>query len=115
MPTTLINDRNNIEKLSLNGLMYPFFEKSSGEMASIRKKFKNLKKCRISFGKGFDNMFQDTCFTVIPSELANNLDVTFADRLTEFEVLIPSNEIEEEKCFKIIKMPLKNSIITRLE
>ena len=111
----LINDRNNIEKLSLNGLMYPFFEKSSGETASIRKKFKNLKKCRISFRKGFDNMFQDTCFTVIPSELANNLDVTFADRLTEFKVLNPANKIEEEKCFKIIKKPLKNSVITRLE
>ena len=111
----LINDCNDIEKLSLNGLMYPFFEKSSGEMASIRKKFKNLKKCRINFGKGFDNMFQDICCTVIPSELANNLDVTFADRLTEFKVLIPANKIEEEKCFKIIKMPLKNSVITRLE
>ena len=47
----LINDCNNIETLSLNGLIYPFFEKSSGEMASIRKKFKNLKKCQISLGE----------------------------------------------------------------
>ena len=114
----LINDCNNIEKLSLNGLMYPFFEKSSGEMASIRKKFKNLKKCQISFREEFVNPSQDTYVDnckVFASELANNLDVTFTDRLTEFEVLIPANEIEEEKCFKIIKMPLKNSIITRLE
>ena len=121
----LINDCNNIETLSLNGLMHPFFEKLSGEMASIRKKFKNLKKCQISFREEFQDMFQDTCWDscqVFASEFANSLDVTFSDRLTEFKVLIPANEmsernvrIEGEKYFKIIKMPLKNSVITRFE
>ena len=54
--------------------------------------------------------------------LAKDLDETFADRLTEFKVLIRAIEyadqdgnIEEEKCFQIIKMPFKISVITRLD
>merc|ERR1712008_21559 len=45
----LINDCNNIETLNLNGLNYPYFGEYSEDMDSIKHKFKNLKKCQISF------------------------------------------------------------------
>ena len=133
----LINDFNSIETLSLNGLSGPFFGKSTGDMASIKEKFKKLKKCQISFQEDFGQYFEYTLYNgwdKIPesykeyaSELAKDLDKTFADRSTEFKVLIQANKCENEDpenqlinteegiCFQIIKMPFKNSVITRLE
>ena len=119
----LISDSNNIETLSLNGLMFPFFGKSSGDMASIKDKFKNLKKCQISFHEDshFEQYFEYTLHNSCKeyaSELAKDLDETFAERTTEFRVLIRANEYEntkEGRCFQIIKMPFKNYVITRLE
>ena len=58
----LINDCNNIEKLSLNGLMFPFVDTTSYFryfLASIKEKFKNLKKCQISFQEGFEPYFKN--------------------------------------------------------
>lgn len=55
----LINDCNSIETLRLNGLTFPFFGKSSSDMASIKEKFKNLKKCQISFQEGFEPYFKN--------------------------------------------------------
>ena len=113
--------------LSLNGLMFPFFGKSSGDMASMKEKFKNLKQCQMSFQEGFEHYFDARKYSIFEytdweylsckeyaAELAKDLDETFADRSTEFKVLIMSNT-EEEKGFQIIKMPFKNSVITRLE
>ena len=133
----LINDCNSLETLTLNGLCFPFFGKSSGDMASIKEKFKKLEKCQISFQKDFGQYFEYTQYNgwdKIPesykeyaSELAKDLDKTFADRSTEFKVLIQANKCENEDpedqlinteegiCFQIIKMPFKNSVITRLE
>ena len=78
--------------LSLNGLSFPFFGKSTGDMASIKEKFKKLKKCQISFQKDFGQYFEYTQvngWDKIPegykeyaSELAKDLDKTFADRST---------------------------------
>ena len=127
----LISECNNIEILSLNGLTYPCFGKwSSGDMASIKEKFKSLKKCQISFqgdfGQHFEYIFINS-YKDYASELAQDLDKTFADRSTEFKILIQANKYENEDpedqlidteegiCFQIIKMPFKNSVITRLE
>jgi hypothetical protein len=117
----LMNDCNNVEILSLNGLMFPFFGQRSGDMASIKRKFKNLKQCQLSFQEGFDQYFEYTlCASLTCSsyadELAIDLDETFAGRSTEFKVLIPNKKkyAEEVKCFQIIKMPFKHSVITKL-
>ena len=77
-------------------------------------KFKNLKKCQISL-----------CILNVPlqigckeytNELAKELDEQFADRSTEIKVFIKEIEgTEDGKCFQIIKMPLKNSVVTTLE
>jgi len=121
----LINDCNNIETLSLNSLIYPFFgDNLDGEMALIEKKFKNLKKCQITFNEEFESIpFNYASWSSCKEyayALAKDLDETFADRSTEFKVQIQAIEyadqdgtIEEEKCFQIIKMPFKNSAITR--
>ena len=134
----LISDCNNIETLSLNGLMFPFFGKSSGDMASIKEKFKNLKKCQISFQEGFEDYFeyissgyagtswkQYAAELTIPQDelymdtLAEDLDKTFAGRSTEFKFLIPSKrrknkKTKKEAFFQILKMPFQNSVTTRL-
>ena len=119
----LINDCNNIETLSLTDLMVPFFGESSygsKDMALITQKFKNLKKCQIVFNEELEQNLKSSC-KEFASALAKNLDETFGDRKTEFKVLICASEckdqdgnIKEEKSFQIIKMPFKNSIITRL-
>ena len=116
----LINDCNNIETLSLNGLIYPFFGWDNFEMASIRDKYKNLKKCQISFNEEFERHFDyignGISCKEYTTELAEDLDKTFADRSTEFKVIIRAKEGDEEgKCFQIIKMPFKNSVVTKLE
>ena len=120
----LINDCNNIETLSLIDLMCPFFGESSygsKDMALITQKFKNLKKCLIVFNEEFERNLKSSC-KEFASALAKNLDETFAARKTEFKVLIRASDIKdhdgnikEEKSFQIIKMPFKNSIITRLD
>ena len=120
----LMNDCNNVEILCLNGLMFPFFGQRSGDMASIKGKFNKLKQCQISFQEGFDQYFHYTlcvsltCKSYV-DELAIDLDETFAGRSTEFKVLIPGGEpgvtgTEEVKCFQIVKMPFKHSVITKL-
>ena len=127
----LINDCNNIETLSLNGPEIPL-ACLSGAMKSMKEKFKNLKKCEISLQETF-KQFEEYYYLVYgdeswvnPSyygytsvvlhtaEIVKDLDEAFADRSTEFKVLIMANT-EEEKGFQIIKMPFKNCVITRLE
>ena len=127
----LINDCNNIEKISLNGLMFPFTGTFAGTssyfdyfMASIKEKFKNLRKCQISFQEGFEQQYEKT-YWEYASQLAKyldryyiDLDETFAYRSIEFKVLIQANEYgnpEEGKCFQIIKMPFQYSVISKLE
>jgi hypothetical protein len=125
----LINDCNNIEKLSLNGLMFPFFGTTSYFryfIASIKEKFKNLKKCQISFQEGFEQCYENT-YCEYASQLAKDLDryyidldETFDYRSIEFKVLIQANtrqygNTEEGKCFQIIKMPFQYSVISKLE
>ena len=126
----LINDCNNIEKLSLNGLMFPFVGTTSYFryfMASIKEKFKNLKKCQISFQEGFEqhfeNPFGENC-EEYASELAKDLDryyidldEKFAYRSIEFKVLVQANyeTTDDGICFQIIKMPFKNSVISKLD
>ena len=88
-----------------------------------------MKKCQISFqgdfGQHFEYIFINS-YKDYASELAQDLDKTFADRSTEFKVLIQANKwenedpnlvinTEEDVCFQIIKMPFENSVITRLE
>ena len=125
----LINDCNNIEKLSLNGLMFPFVGATSYFryfMASIKEKFKNLKKCQISFQEGFEQCYENT-YCEYASQLAKDLDryyidldETFDYRSIEFKVFIQANtreygNTEEGKCFQIIKMPFQYSVISKLE
>ena len=126
----LINDCNNIEKLSLNGLMFPFVDTTSYFryfLASIKEKFKNLKKCQISFQEGFeqhfDNPFGENC-EEYASELAKDLDryyidfdEKFAYRSIEFKVLVQANyeTTDDGICFQIIKMPFKKSVISKLD
>ena len=125
----LINDCNNIETLSLNGLMFPYC--LSGDMKAMKEKFKNLKNCEISFEEGFEKYFEHnpwgnssydgyTGVVLHTAEIVKDLDETFADRKTEFKVLIPAYKyqdgyIEDVKCFQIIKMPFENSVITTLD
>ena len=103
--------------------MFPFC--LSGDMKAMKEKFKNLKNCEISFEEGFENYFDHnpwgnssydgyTGVVLHTAEIVKDLDETFADRSTEFKVLIMANT-EEEKGFQIIKMPFQNSVITRLE
>ena len=126
----LINDCNNIEKLSLNGLMFPFFGTTSYFryfIASIKEKFKNLKKCPISFQEGFEqhfeNPFGENCEEYV-SALAKDLDryyidfdEKFAYRSIEFKVLVQANyeTTDDGICFQIIKMPFKNSVISKID
>ena len=107
-------------------------------MASIKEKFKKLKKCQISFQEGFEDYFeyissgyaglswkQYAAELTIPQDelymdtLAEDLDKTFAGRSTEFKFLIPSKrrknrKTKEEAFFQILKMPFQNSVTTRL-
>jgi len=120
----LINDCNNIETLTLNGPEIPP-ACLSGAMKTIKEKFKNLKKCEIRFQETFEQFeeyygdeswvnssyFGYTGVVLHTAEIVKDLDETFADRSTEFKVLIMANT-EEEKGFQIIKMPFKNSVIT---
>ena len=120
----LINDCNNIETLRLNGPeIAP--ECLSGSMKAMIEKFKNLKKCEISFQETFFQYHGDeswvnpsydgyTGVVLHTAEIVKELEETFADRSTEFKVLIMANT-EEEKGFQIIKMPFQNSVVTRLE
>ena len=64
--------------------------------------------CQISLRYDFDI---DGCIEYT-TELAKDLDEKFADRSTEFKIHIWE---EEGKCFQIIKMPFKNSVITKLD
>merc|ERR1712051_850305 len=130
----LINDCNSIEILRLSGLTFPFFGKSSGDMASIKEKFKNLKKCRISFQQDFEQYFeylssgyadlswkQYAAELAIPQDelymdtLAEDLDKTFAGTSTEFKFIVPNKRRRNKKTkevafFQIIKMPFQNSV-----
>ena len=117
----LINDCNQIETLSLNGLDYPFFDVGgSFELALIRAKFKNLKKCQISFIEGFERYHEwgdgKSC-KEYTTEFAEDLDDYFRKRSIEFKVLIRTRKEsdDEGKCFQILKMPFKDSVITELE
>ena len=123
----LLNDCNNIETLSLNGPEIPP-ACLSGDMKAMKEKFKNLKKCEISFQETFhqfeeyywdeswvnSSYFGYTGVVLHTAEIVKDLEETFADRSTEFKVLIMAYT-EEEKGFHIIKTPGKNSVITRLE
>merc|ERR1712008_174959 len=110
-----------------------FFGKLSGDMASIKEKFKNLKKCQISFQEGFEDYFEYICSgyaglswkqyaaeLTIPQDelyrdtLAEDLDKTFAGRSTELKFLIPSKrrknkKTKEKAFFQLLKMPFQNS------
>ena len=117
----LINDYNKIETLSLNGLDYPFFDVGgSFELAIIRAKFKNLKKCQISFIEGFERYHEwgdgKSC-EEYTTEFAEDLDDTFPKRSIEFKVLIRTRKESDDKgkCFQILKMPFEDSVITELE
>ena len=116
----LINDCNQIETLSLNGLDYPFFEAGEFELTYIRAKFKNLKKCQISFIEGFERYHEwgdgKSC-EEYTTEFAEDLDDTFPKRSIEFKVLIRTRKESDDKgkCFQILKMPFKDSVITELE
>ena len=117
----LINNYNKIETLSLNGLDYPFFgEDHCFDMGDIGRKFKNLKKFHISFSEGFERVFEwgdgKSC-KEYAAELAEDLDDTFPKRSIECKVLIRTSKEgdEEGKCFQILKMPFKDSVITKLE
>ena len=119
----LINDYNNIETLSLNGLDYPYFgQYGETDVAEIKVKFKKLKKCQISFQEKFERhffydsmIFDGISCKEYTTELAEDLDKN-TDRSTEFKVMIPAKEGDDEgKCFEIIKMPFKDSVITKLE
>ena len=127
----LINDCNNIEKITLNGLMFPFTGTFAGTssyfdyfLASIKEKFKNLKKCQISFQEGFEQHYEKT-YWEYACQLAKyldryyiDLDETFAYRSIEFKIFIQAKEygrIEEGNCIQIIKMPFKYSVISGLE
>ena len=115
-----INDCNNIETLRLNGPAIPP-SCLSGDMKAMKEKFKNLKKCEISFqtfkeyfvnGSWVNSSYDGYKGVVLHTgEMVKDLDETFADRSTEFKVLIMANT-EQEKGFQIIKMPFKNSVIT---
>ena len=124
----IINDCNNIETLRLNGPEIPS-ACLSGAMKAMKEKFKNLKKCEISFQETFEQFeeyygdvswvkssyFGYTGVVLHTAEIVKDLDKTFADRSTEFKVLIIMANTEEEKGFQIIKMPFQNCVITRLE
>ena len=105
-------------------------------MASIKEKFKNLKKCQISFQEGFEQYFEYISYAgvswkqyaaelTIPQDelyidtLAEDLDETFASGSTEFKVLIANKRrkkknSKDEFVFQIIKMPFQNSVTTRI-
>ena len=84
------------------------------DAASVRVKIKNLKKCQISL-RILNVPLQIGC-KEYTTELAKDLDEEFADSSTEIKVFIQEIEgTEDIKCFQIIKMPFKNSVITKLE
>ena len=91
-------------------------------MDSIKHKFKNLKKCQISFHKEIErNLYLEGWSSPGRKEyayaMAKDLDETFDDRKTEIKVLIPAYKyqdgyIEDVKCFHL---PFENSVITTLD
>ena len=91
-------------------------------MDSIKHKFKNLKKCQISFDKEIErNLYLEGWSSPGCKEyayaMAKDLDETFDDRKTEIKVLIPAYKyqdgyIEDVKCFHL---PFENSVITTLD